>query len=325
MDVIHHHGPYVPGLDLRLDPTRAQPFAVISHAHSDHVRPHREAVVTEGTARLLRDGLRPGRTLRVLPYGRRTNFGEFDLTLLPAGHMLGSAQVLVEARGVRLLYSGDFKLRPSASAEPIQVPEADVLIMEATFGRPEYIFPERERVVADIVRFCRDALERGCTPVLFGYRLGKSQELLACLAEEGFRFLLHPSLEGPVRAYQELGVRFPPFQIFRPGAADGCVVVCPPGAARREVLDGVARPRTAQVSGWAVGRGAPYRFRTHAAFPLSDHADYEDLLTYAGLVRPRRVYTVYGFAEDFARDLRRRGYDARPLTQASQLTLPGLP
>ena len=313
MEIQFHSGIYLPEIDLWLDPTKPRDRAVVSHAHSDHVRRHATAIVTPGTARLIEHRYRRGTRFVEVECGEQRVFGDYALTLLPAGHVRGSAQALVEYRGERLLYSGDFKLSPSRTAEPAVVPEADVLIVEATFGRPHYRFPPAEQVIEEIRGFCEAALSDGCTPVLFAYSLGKGQELLGCLMGAGFDIALHASAYGVAQVYEQLGAEFPVYSRLDDAALAGKVLICPPQAKRGPILAGVARPRTAFISGWAVDRSARYRHGVDAAFPLSDHADYDELLAYVRRVNPRRVYTVYGFAAEFAADLCARGFHARPL------------
>jgi Cft2 family RNA processing exonuclease len=313
MDVCWRSGIYLPQIDLWLDATAPRDRAVVSHAHSDHVRRHACTIATPGTARLIEH--RYGRRGRFIEMecGEQRDLGGFTLTLLPAGHVRGSAQALVEYRGVRLLYSGDFKLAPSHTAEPAAVPEADVLVVEATFGRPQYRFPPGEQVAAEILEFCRRALSDGHTPVLFAYSLGKGQELLGRLAGAGFDIAVHGTTFGVSQVYEQLGVEFPVYSRLDDGVLEGTVLICPPQARRAGLIDALPRTRTAFISGWAIDRSARYRFGTDAAFPLSDHADYDELLTYVERVNAKRIYTVYGFAAEFAADLRARGYDALPL------------
>src|SRR5437764_145037 len=133
MQVLFQRGIHLPGPALWLDPHDPQPVAVVSHAHADHIQNHGHVLASAPTAAMMRlRGLARSR-FRALPFGQATELGGARLTLYPAGHILGSAQALVEWEGTRLLYSGDFKLRPGRSAEPVQVPTADVLIMETTF------------------------------------------------------------------------------------------------------------------------------------------------------------------------------------------------
>ena len=322
MVVTYQRGIYLPEIDLWLDPQVPRPMAAVSHAHSDHIQNHAVSLATPATAALMRHRLGCGGQCRSLPFGQRTEFTGFAVTLFPAGHVLGSAQVLIEAAGQRLLYSGDFKLKPGRSVEATEVPEADVVIMETTFGKPGYVFPPAEAVVAAIRGWVRGAWEDGLTPILFGYALGKSQELLAHLDDLDGEILLQRHVYEIVKLYEELGVRFPPHRLFTPGSEHGrAVLICPPGSRRSHEVAAIRNTRTAYISGWALDRGAAWRFGTHTCFALSDHADYPDLLEYVRRTGARVVHTVHGFADEFATDLRLRGYDARPLRPASQLSL----
>ena len=318
MHVTYQSGIYLPELDLWLDPTARRDRAIVSHAHSDHVRRHACTIATPGTARLIAHRYRPSGSFVEIPCGQRTEFSCFTLTLLPAGHVRGSAQVLVERRGERLLYSGDFKLSPSQTAEAAEVPEADTLIVEATFGHPRYRFPSADYVMQAIEDFCRETLADGRTPVLFAYSLGKAQELLGRLAASALPVAVDAATHGICRVYEGLGVSFADYAALDDCDLTGRVVVCPSGARRGLQFARLGRTRTAYVSGWAADRSARYRMGVDAAFCLSDHADYDELVEYVRQVNPRRVYTIYGFAGEFAADLCTRGYDARPLKDPMQ-------
>jgi Cft2 family RNA processing exonuclease len=321
VEISFQSGIYLPQIDFWLDPTRARPRAFVSHAHSDHVGRHDEFIVTPGTAVLLGHRYRPRGRMVEQHFGETRDFGGFALTLYPAGHVLGSAQALVEYQGHRLLYSGDLKLSPSHTAEGCETPPADTLIVEATFGRPRYVFPPAAEVIAGIVAFCRNALAQGETPVLFAYSLGKGQEVLRALAGAGFDFALHGATHDVTEVYAQLGVEFPVHDRLDRCDLRGRVLICPPQVKRAAIFAAIQRPRTAMVTGWAVDRAARWRYGVDAAFPLSDHADYADLVEYVRRVNPTRVYTVFGFAAEFAADLRTRGYDAQPLKGAMQLRL----
>jgi len=319
VEIAFDSGIYLPEIDLWLDPTRKRDRAVVSHAHSDHVGRHDQFIVTPGTAALLDHRYRPRGRMVEQHFGERRDFGEFALTLYPAGHVLGSAQALVEYRGHRLLYSGDLKLSPSQTAEPCDVPEADTLIVESTFGRPRYVFPPQHEVIAGILAFCRNALANGETPVLFAYSLGKGQEVLRCLAGAGFEIAVHGATFGVTEVYARLGLEFPVHEHLDRCELANRVLICPPQTKRAAIFRSIRRPRTAMVTGWAVDRAARWRYGVDAAFPLSDHADYNDLVEYVERVNPKRVYTIFGFEGEFAADLRTRGYDAWPLKSAMQL------
>ena len=329
-DVQFRNGLYLPQLDWWLDAHHPVARCFVSHAHFDHLAAHREVLFSPGTAALMRARM-PDRTgdriERELPFGQTIPLSpdhpEVSVTLHPAGHIHGSAMILLEhpAHG-RLLYTGDFKLRPGRSAEPCEPPRADLVIMETTYGRPHYTLPPTDAVLAEVIAWCRAALDEGETPVLFGYSLGKSQEILRSLADAALPVMLHPQTLKLTAVYEHLGITFPPYAAFDSATCTGHVVICPPQAANSTFVRKIPRRRTATLTGWALDPGARFRYQCDAAFPLSDHADYPDLLRFVELTQPKRVLTLHGFAADFARDLRDRGLDAWSVNQTNQLEIP---
>jgi ATP-dependent DNA ligase I len=321
IDVRFERGAYLPQQDLWLDPWDAKRFAFVSHAHIDHIAPHDEIIVSERTARLIRSRLPGSRTEHILPFGERRTVRGFDLMLLPAGHVFGSAQCFLFVGDETLLYTGDFKLRPGKSAEQAEWRQADTLIMETTFGLPRYRFPPTDRVVEQVVSFCCETIEADQVPVLLGYSLGKAQEILCSLEGAGLTPMLHRSVYQMTRIYEEFGQSFCKYVRYNADDVAGKVLICPPSANRSPMLESIPRKRVAIISGWAVDPNAIYRYQVDAAFPLSDHADYPDLIRYVELVQPRRIFTLHGFAAEFARDLRERGFEAWALNAENQMEL----
>ncbi len=321
IDVRYERGVYLPQQDLWLDPWDAKGCAFVSHAHSDHIAPHNEIIVSERTARLMQSRLAGERIEHVLPFGERRTVGGLDLMLLPAGHIFGSAQCFVFAGDETLLYTGDFKLRPGKSAEQAEWHKADTLVMETTFGLAHYRFPPTEQVIGEIVTFCRETIDNGQVPVLLGYSLGRAQEIQCSLKGAGLTPMLHGSVYQMTRIYEQLGQLFCKYVRYNANDVAGKVLICPPSANRSRMLESISRKRVAMISGWAVDANAVHRYQVDAAFPLSDHADYNDLVRYVDLVQPRRVFTLHGFAAEFARDLRERGVEAWALTKENQLDL----
>ena len=321
IDVRYNRGVFLPSAGLWLDPWEDKPFAFVSHAHSDHIARHDEIIVSERTARLLQCRLPGQRIEHVLAFGERRIIHGLDVVLLPAGHIFGSAQLFLEMESGSLLYTGDFKLRHGRSAEPAEWRHAETLIMETTYGLPRYRLPPTDEVVRQIVTFCQETLEAGAVPVLLGYSLGKAQEVLCSLADAGLKPMLHGSVHAMTRIYEQCGHSFCEYERYRPSEVAGKVLICPPSANRSPMLERIRDKRVALISGWAVDPNAVYRYQVDAAFPLSDHADYTDLLRYVDLVQPKRVLTLHGFAAEFARDLRNRGVDAWALSEQNQLEL----
>ena len=322
-NVQFNQGVYLPQIDWWLDAHFPVARSFVSHAHSDHTATHREILCSAGTARLMRARLPGERIEHVLPFDQTEQLtADCTVTLHPAGHIFGSAQSLLnhQEHG-RLLYTGDFKLRRGLSAEPCATPQADILIMETTFGRPHYVFPPTAKVLNDIAHFCHETLADGGTPVLFGYSLGKSQELLSGLAAAQLPVMLHPQTFKLTRIYEEFGIRFPPYREFSYDEIAGHVVICPPQSRDSTFVRKIPRARTAVITGWATDPGAIYRYQCDAAFPLSDHADFPDLMRFVDAVQPKRVLTLHGFAQEFAQTLRERGIEAWAIGEDNQLEL----
>ena len=319
--ILWDSGVYLPEQHLWLDPRRPRPRAIISHAHSDHVAPHPLAYATPATQRLVTHRRPSISGVQAIPYGEPLRLDRCALTFYPAGHVLGSAQTLVETDFGRILYTGDLKTRPGFTSTPAMPVRADVLILESTFGKPHYRFPDAAEVIAAMVSWCRGVIDGGATPVLLGYSLGKGQEILSALAAEGMHVALHPSLFGVTEVYRELGCTFPDYHALGAALIRPTVVITPPTARRNALEELVGEYKTAALTGWAMDRSLKDRLAVDAVFPLSDHADFEELCCYAEQVGATMTYTVLGFDEELALHLRRRGLRAKPLTAIDQLRL----
>ena len=321
-EVQHQHGVNLPQIGWWLDAQKSQSRSFVSHAHSDHIASHREIIATRETASLMRLRVGGKREEHILGFDEpfKADFG-CEVRLYPAGHIYGSAMFHATTEHGTLLYTGDFKLRPSLAAEPCASPRADVLIMETTFGLPRYVFPPQEKIEADIVAFCRQALADKVTPVLYAYSLGKTQELLQIVGGAGLPVMLHANSLKMTKRYAELGMKLPPYGLLDPRNHAGHVVIAPPMQNHLAPLTWINPKRTAIASGWAMDSGAIYQNRCDAAFPLSDHADFPDLLAFVDKVQPKVVYTLHGFAKEFAATLRARGIEAWAIGQQNQMDL----
>lgn len=317
----YKRGLHLPELGLWLDPSHKVRQAFVSHAHADHARAHQTVIATPQTLALMQARNLKAKNTLALPYGQALDLKGGRIELFPAGHVLGSAQIRVETESASLIYTGDFKTRSGLSCETAETRSADVLVMETTFGLPRYRFPQAEAVHADILAFCRDALATDCVPILMGYSLGKAQEILAVLRGQSFNIAVHESIARICDVYRFYGIEFPPFGRLRDQDLEGCVVVVPPNAERKHLLSRVERPRTAVVTGWGLDSSARFRYGCDAVFPLSDHADYDELFRFVEAVNPKRVYTLHGSAEAFAQDLRAKGIEAWSLISNNQLEL----
>ncbi len=191
----HPKSLYFPEIDLHLDGRYPKKRAFVSHAHADHFAPHDNLICSKATAYLLgkRFRVKP-ENLTALDWDTPFELNGHSLRLFPAGHIAGSAMIHISKNDHSLLYTGDFKTRPSLSSEKPVFPQADILVMESTFGRPEYVFPPTEEIHRQVVDFTRSALDDGCVPIILGYSLGKAQEAQAILAQAGIPVVLHRSV-----------------------------------------------------------------------------------------------------------------------------------
>lgn len=314
-------GLHLTGTPLWLDAPRKSELSFVSHAHSDHVARHERVIATSATVRLMAHRLGKLPAALPVPYNRPFALGELALELLPAGHILGSAQLrVIREDGHRVAYTGDLNLRPAFTAEPAQVAECDTLVIESTFGHPRFAFPPREKVLEEIEQWIRNNLERGIAPILLGYPLGKSQEAIKYLADRGFAVCAHAGIFDIAQIYAELGVALK-VRRFDGRLEPGEVGVFPPF--RRSALRRIGSYATAVLTGWAVDPGAARRYGADVAFPLSDHADFAQLVGYVKATGAREVITHHGFAEELAAHLRREGLCARAAGKPLQLDLFG--
>ena len=328
---------YVADLDLWIDSMRPRARCYVSHGHADHARAHDVVVTSTNNARVCasRFGRRAPKSPSLLPelaeprdivfdahdFNVPWRVGRHELTLFSAGHVLGSAQLLIEGDRGRFVYTGDFKLEASYTAEAPEVKRCDVVLMECTYGRPQYVFPPRAEVAGAMVAWAREALEDGAVPIFFAYSLGKAQEALAILGAAGLPLAAHGAVATMAQVYADAGVALPPYERYDARGFDGArVLIWPPsGRALPAAVRGKA-VRTAALTGWVIGKGANFRYGTDAGFPLSDHADFPSLLRYIELAQPRKVLLNHGW-RDFVFRLRRMGIDAEYLENNAQLAL----
>ncbi|MFQ5768921.1 MAG: MBL fold metallo-hydrolase RNA specificity domain-containing protein [bacterium] len=315
----YNKGIQITGTSLWLDAHKAVDICCVSHGHMDHAKKHKQIIATHKTIRF--HNHRIGNTqARTLAYHEPLEFDGCVVTLFPAGHILGSAQIMVEVDGLRLLYSGDINIEKSATAEPIDIVESNILIMECTYGKPTYQFPERKVVEEQLLEFVEATFKQGAVPVVAGYALGKAQEAMKILGQAGYELSVHGSIALLANIYEEFGICFGRWEKYQKDQIEGKVLVVPPKAVRTRMIERIAKKRTVFLSGWAINSGTKYRYGVHEALPLSDHADFDGLMEYARKVNPKKIYTTHG-PEEFALYLRQLRFDAEPLKTASQLSL----
>ncbi len=314
-------GLYCPAGDFHIDPWRPVARAVITHAHADHARRGHQAYLAHtDSAGVLRARL-GDITLQTLAYGEALTLGEVLVSLHPAGHVLGSAQVRIEHRGEVWVASGDYFVSGAGDHNPTCTPfepvRCDCFITESTFGLPIYRWRAQAEVLGEVDQWWRGNAEAGRASLLLAYSFGKAQRLLAGVDASTGPIVVHGAVESLNQAYRDAGVALPPTR--RIDEADDppdlrrALVIAPPsvhgsGWARRlgEFSDGFA-------SGWMQLRGARRRQGVDRGFVLSDHADWPGLHQAIAATGAERIIVTHGQEAVMVRWLQQQGLQAGSL------------
>jgi Cft2 family RNA processing exonuclease len=320
---------YAPALQLWIDSMQRRQLAYVSHGHADHARPHELIISSPANAeicdarfsrRFSDDADSQTWNFEIHPFNEPWKMGDYQLTLFPAGHVLGSSQLMIEGEAGRFVYTGDFKLEQAFTAETTEVKHCDTVLMECTYGKPQFVFPPREEIAQAIVAFAREALDEGFTPVFYAYSLGKAQEAMAILGNGGIPITVHGAVASMADIYRRNGVALPTYLTYQAERFEAeSALIWPPGRGSLPKALAHLPARTAALSGWALA-GGTQRSRTDAVFALSDHADFPSIVRYIELAQPKKVILNHGFRET-VRHLQALGIDAEYLDQHPQLTL----
>ena len=302
-----------------VDPVRPVHRAVVTHGHADHARPGHEAVLaTPETIAIMstRYGDAAYNSMEPQAYGERLRVGDVDLRFVPAGHILGSAQVVLEHANKRVVISGDFKRRPDPTCAPFETVECDAFITEATFGLPVFRHPPDTVAVDKILASLRLFPDR---PHLIGvYALGKCQRLIRLLRDAGYGrpIWIHGALKALSELYERLGVTLGE---LRPATAEarrelgGEIVLCPPSALADRWSRAFKDPVIGMASGWMLIRQRARQRGVELPIVLSDHADWDELTQTIADVRAGDILVTHGREEALVHHARSRGLRAVPL------------
>ena len=315
-------GLFCPPGRFHIDPTRPVERALITHAHSDHARPgHAAVAATPETLDLMR--LRYGEgfaaTTQAVGYGERIAIEGIGVTFWPAGHILGSAQILLEAGGLRLLATGDYKTVADPTCAPFEPLACDVLITEATFALPVFRHGEGSVEIGKVLRSL--ALFPDRTHLIGVYALGKAQRVIALLRLAGYDspIYLHGALEAFTRYYATHGLDPGPVKVVReaPRAAlAGAIVLCPPAALHDVWARRFGDPVRSLASGWMRLRARARQRGVELPLVISDHADWEELTATIGASGAGEIWVTHGREEALVHWSVARGLKAQALNVA---------
>ena len=312
----------VPG-DFYIDPVRAVDRALVTHGHSDHARPgHRRVLATAETIAIARTrmgaGAWPG--AQALAYGETVDLGGVTVRLAPAGHVLGSAQVVLEHAGSRVVVSGDYKRRPDPTCAAFEPVRCDVFVTEATFGLPVFRHPDPAAEVAKLLRSV-DLFPERCH-VAGVYSLGKAQRLIAMLRRAGWDrpVWLHGALVPMCGLYEALGVPLGALRLVATGPGEhehaelaGGIVLAPPSAIADRWARRLPDPVVVMASGWMRVRQRARQGGVELPLVISDHAHWDELLATVEDVEAGEVWVTHGREAALVHQIRATGRAARAL------------
>lgn len=310
-------GLFCPAGGFHVDPWGPAERALVTHAHSDHARRgSRSYLAHRHSIPVMRQRLGGGAVLQGIDYGVPLTLGEATVTLFPAGHVPGSAQIRISGRGQTWVFTGDYKLEADGVSVPFEPVACDVLVTESTFGLPIYRWPRQAAVVAEMVAWCAECHERGEIPIVLAYSLGKAQRVAAALAPY-LPVFADPQVHAVNTALESAGVVLPRMSPLganpdRARVAHG-LVIAPTISTSPPWLEVLAPVRTASVSGWMSVRAFRGRRGGGHGFVMSDHADWDGLNAAIAASGAKRVFTTHGYAEQLARRCRELGLEAEVL------------
>ncbi|MEL6289866.1 MAG: ligase-associated DNA damage response exonuclease [Pseudomonadota bacterium] len=315
----HERGLYCAPGDFYIDPHRPAAHAIVTHGHADHARPgHSQVVATPETLAImkLRLGAQCGETHVPLQYGEVLEIGETSVWLAPAGHVLGSAQVVIDYAGTRAVVSGDYKRRVDPTCAPFEVVPCDLFVTEATFGLPVFRHEPDAREIDRLMASIDAQPDRA--HLVGAYGLGKCQRLIALLREAGHAapIYMHGAVEKLCRFYEEqgvdLGILLPVAGMEKKELA-GHVVMAPPSALQDRWSRRLPDPVTCFASGWMRVRGRARQRGVELPLIISDHADWPDLVRTIEETGAREVWVTHGREDALCLQISKMGKRARAL------------
>ncbi len=307
-------GLYCTAGQFHIDPWRGVERALITHAHSDHARVGSQSYLcVEECAGLLRERLGPvnAQTLR---YGESTTINGVQVSFHPAGHVLGSAQIRMEHGGEVWVVSGDYKTHADPTCAQFEPVPCHAFLTESTFGLPVYRWPEPAEIMAGMHAWWRENIAAETTSVIFAYSLGKAQRILASLDPSLGPIFVHSAVRSLLRHYERAGVKLPPVkqatgENVRAAGGRG-IVIAPPAADNSTWLHSLGEVSTGVASGWMLLRGTRRWRSADRGFALSDHADWDGLISSIRATGAERILVTHGYAAQLSRWLNENGWKA---------------
>ena len=300
--------------DFYIDPWQAVDKSIITHAHSDHARYGNKSYLCHTLTKPLLQARLGDNVYQSVEWNEKVYMNGVQVSLHPAGHIIGSSQVRVEYKGEVWVVSGDYKTEDDGISGAFEPVPCNVFITESTFGLPIYDWKPQSLIYDNIKQWVMQNQSEKITSVLFAYSLGKSQRLMQPLFETGGAIYVHGAVWNMHQALLSAGIPLPPVERITPDTpADklkGAIVVAPSSADNSPWMRKFTPYKTAVCSGWMQVRGNVRRYNTDRGFALSDHADWKGLLYAIKATGAAKVYATHGFQSAISRYLNEHGIEA---------------
>ena len=317
-------GLYVTPAYAQIDPVRAVDTAIITHGHADHARAgHGHVIATPETLAIMsaRYGANFAAQQTALPYNQQLMLGDVNVKLIPAGHVLGSAQIVLEYANTKIIAAGDYKRRSDPTCRPFQVEHCDVFITEATFGLPVFAHPEPETQIKKLLEVQHLFPERSI--IIGAYSLGKAQRLIALLREAGYdeTIFIHGAMKKLCELYISFGIELGSLQTTPIGKIDnqqislaGKFILAPPSAMGTKWAQRLSDPLVVSASGWMQVRQRAKQGGVELPLVISDHADWNDILRTIKEVNASEIWVTHGREDALIHACSQMGLSAKALS-----------
>lgn len=308
-----------------LDPLKLNKSAnavFISHAHKDHIRglldDNKLKYSTPQTI-ALSETLTNRKIKNVIScnYGQPLNLHNLELVVINSGHVFGSGSLILRDRDVTFFYTGDFNFTDTLTQKAIDPVECDIMVVETTYGKPNFSFPSREEVYYEIIEWTATTITENRLPIFLVYPLGKAQEIIKIFnLFTSIPVVTHPTISKINQVINKFGNDLAFYDMLTDGPdlinSKNCVCLFPATCNPRSVRLSFPGSKIAMATGWAISY--KYNRSFDAVFPLSGHADFPQLMRFVRKCRPKKVFTIHGHAKEFAKELKKVGIDASPLS-----------
>lgn len=308
-------GIFCPGAGIYIDPVSPVEKAVITHSHSDHARyGSRHYLTSQRNIAILKQRLGNNISVQGIGYSEKVNINGISISLHPAGHIPGSSQVRIERNGEVCVITGDYKRQDDGLCEVFEPLRCNVLVTESTFALPIFRWQSQEAIGSRIRSWWKRNTDNDKVSILSAYTLGKAQRILKMLSGDKQRIFVHKAIHEINNAVAAAGYELPEYMVLQEGLKKkelaGGLLIVPPAYLAGNAPARLGPGSTAFASGWMAVRGARRWRSTDTGFAVSDHADWEGLVTTVRETGAEKVYAVHGFAHQFARWLNENGIAA---------------